>query len=82
LRALTAATTNSGLILFLSNSFELLTPARTNIAWKSLRQTPRIEDLESRHLDADGKRKTPLGRMMNYLGTTSLKLLIEFCAAL
>jgi hypothetical protein len=34
-----------------------------------------IEDLEARHLNSDGKGKTPLGRMMNYLGAKSLKAL-------
>ncbi len=34
-----------------------------------------IEELEARHLDAEGNGKTPLGRMMNYLGASSLKAL-------
>jgi hypothetical protein len=34
-----------------------------------------IEELESRHLDARGKGRTPLGRMMEYLGVKTLKAL-------
>src|SRR5580658_5194519 len=41
--------------------FEVITP-----------NTP-IEDLEARHLDSQGVGKTPLGRMMNYLGVKTLK---------
>jgi hypothetical protein len=34
-----------------------------------------IEELEARHLDAQVQGKTPMGRMMNYLGVTNLKAL-------
>jgi hypothetical protein len=34
-----------------------------------------IDELEARHLDAEGNGRTPLGRMMNYLGVKTLKSL-------